>query len=59
MTTLTLTYSRLLPVWEDGPVQLCEVASTVYLQGPTLNDLAAKLEEVRGGRTAAEMRAQW
>lgn len=50
MTTLTVTLSRILPVWEGGPVQMCELSTVVYWTGPTPNDIAAHLEDVRAER---------
>lgn len=47
MSTLTVTLSRILPVWEGGPEQLCEISTVLYWHGPTINDICAKLEDVR------------
>lgn len=60
MTTLTLTFSRVLPVWEGGPEQLCEISTTNWWQGPTPNDLAAHLEQVRADNPPAQiLRKTW
>lgn len=48
MTTLTVTYSRRLPVFDGGPEEWCEVAMVRWLApGWDLNEICARLEDVR------------
>jgi hypothetical protein len=48
MKTITVTYSKILPVWTDGPEQLCEISTTYFAYGPAPSVIAEHLNSIRG-----------